>query len=249
MEHKEADRLMEHKEAVAASKGKLFGIGAGPGDPELLTIKAIKAIQKSDIIAVPKAGKGERTAFSIIENYLDGKELFECRFSMAKDKAKRIEARQIVAAEITRLLDLGKNVGFVTLGDPATYSTYIYLHKIITDKGYCAEIIPGVTSFAAAAAAFGVALCEGNETLTIIPAAHDEEIDELLDRPGNKVIMKSGENLRYVLSELKKSGYVDRTKIAYRATMDGQRLYNSLEDFEKSPESGYFTIAIVKERL
>jgi precorrin-2/cobalt-factor-2 C20-methyltransferase len=229
-------------------KGKLYGIGAGPGDPELLTLKAVTVIQKCGVIAVPKTGNGERTAFAIIEKYLDGKTLLECRFSMEKDMAKRKEARQIAAEEVFYYLDMGKDVGFVTLGDPTTYSTYMYVHEIIAGKGFEAEIIPGITSYSAAAAAFGTPLCEGDETLTIIPARHSKDIDELLDYPGNKIIMKSGENLARVLEKLKERGYENRTQIAYCATMENQRLYFNTEEYEKSPETGYFTIAIVKEK-
>ena len=230
-------------------KGKLYGIGTGPGDPELLTIKAVNAIQKCDVIAAPIAGNGERTAFSIVEKYITGKELLECRFAMEKDMSKRREARQQAAADVMRFLDNGKDVGFITLGDPTTYSTYMYVHEIIADKGIDVEIIPGVTSYSAAAAAFGIALCEGGEALTIIPASYDANIEELLDRPGNKVIMKSGENLMQVLEKLKKKSYGERTKIACRCTMDGQKLFSSIDAYEKSAaDSGYFTIAIVKEK-
>ena len=234
-------------------KGKLYGIGTGPGDPELLTIKAVKTIQKCSVIAVPKTENGERTAFSIIEKYLNGKELLECHFSMDKDIAKRREGRQIAARDIIQFLDKGKDVGFVSLGDPTTYSTYMYMHEIIVSKGFAAEIIPGITSYTAAAAALGIALCEGDETLTLIPARHGGNIDELLDYPGNKVVMKSGENLLRVLSKLKERGYGERTKIACRVTMDGQRLYTSIEayekSYEKSPEAGYFTLAIVSDKV
>ena len=230
-------------------KGKLYGIGTGPGDPELLTIKAVNAIHKCGVIAVPKAGNGDGTALSIVEKYINGKELLECRFAMETDLIKRKEARQNAAARIMRRLDDEKDVGFITLGDPTTYSTYMYVHKIIVSKGYDAEIIPGVTSYAAAAAAFGTALCEDNETLMIIPSGHSENINELLDYPCNKVIMKSGEKLARVLDKLKILGYGDRTRIAYRATMDGQRLYFGIDDYEKSPETGYFTLAIIKENV
>ena len=226
-------------------KGKLYGIGTGPGDPELLTLKAVNTIKKCDVIAVPKTGNGEKTAFGIIESYLEGKELLECRFYMERDVEKRKEARQTAAASIMKLLDAGKNVGFVTLGDPTTYSTYAYVHDIIVGEGFDTEIIPGITSYAAAAAALGIALCTGEETLTIIGRSND--IDELLDAEGNKVIMKSGENLMKVLKKLKERGYGDKTKIVSGATMDGQRLYDSIEEYEQSPETGYFTLAIVKE--
>ena len=229
-------------------KGKLYGIGAGPGDPQLLTLKAVSAIERCDVIAVPKTGSHERIAFTIVEEYVSGKELLECRFSMDKDMAKRMEARREAANRITGFLEEGKNVGFVTLGDPTTYSTYMYVHKIIADKGFDTEIIPGVTSFSAAAASLGVALCEGEEVLTIVPARGGDDIDEILDRPGNKVIMKSGAHLDQVLEKLKERGYGDRTRIACRATMDGERLYTGLSEYEGSPGSGYFTLAIVKEK-
>ena len=227
-------------------KGKIFGIGVGPGDPELLTLKAVATLQKCDVIAVPKTGN-TRAAFDIVRDYVQGKELLECVFAMEHDMTKRRAARQVVARNIIQLLGEGKTVGFITLGDPTTYSTYMYIHSVITDMGFDAEIIPGITSFAAAAAALGVALCEDNEPLLIIPASHGGGTNELLDYPGNKVIMKSGENLMCVLEELKARGYEGRTKIASRVTQKGERLYHDIEAFEKSPETGYFTIAIVKE--
>ena len=230
-------------------RGTLYGIGTGPGDPELLTIKAVNAIQKCSVIAVPKAGEGEGTAFSIIEPYIYGKELLECRFSMDRDMAKRKEARRVADSNIMECLDAGKDVGFATLGDPTTYSTYMYVHEIIASEGYATEIIPGITSYAAAAAALGIALCEGDETLTVIPARHSATMEELLDYPGNKVVMKSGENLVPVLNALKERGYGDRTKIACRVSMESQRLFASIEEYASSPEAGYFTLAIVKEKL
>ena len=96
----------------------------------------------------------------------------------------------------------------------------------------------------------GIALCEGGETLTIIPARHNDNVDELLNYPGNKVIMKSGDNLQLVLKNLKERGYENRTKIACRVSMDGQCLYTSIGEYEKSYEKspGYFSLAIVKEK-
>ena len=228
-------------------KGKLFGIGVGPGDPELLTLKAVSTLQNCDVIAVPKTG-ASKTAFQIIEAYMAGKELLECVFAMENDMTKRRTARQIVADNIKQLLDGGKSVGFITLGDPTTYSTYMYIHSAIVSLGYEAEIVSGITSFAAAAAALGIALCEDNEPLLIIPTSPGGDTDELLDFPGNKVIMKSGENLTRVLNSLKARGYGDRTKIASRVMLEGERLYHDIESYEKSPAGGYFTIAIVKEK-
>jgi len=227
--------------------GRLYGIGTGPGDPELLTLKAINTIQSCEVVAVPTTGEAERVAYNIVEKYLAGKELLECRFSMDRELAKREEARQVAAAGIIEQLDKGKDVAFITLGDPTTYSTYMYVHKIIVEKGYQAEIIPGISSYSAAAAALGIALCEGNESLMIIPARHEKNFEEILEYSGNKVIMKSGANLAQVLGSLKERGYNKKTKIACGVTMAGQQLFTSIEDYENAPEGGYFTIAIVKE--
>lgn len=227
-------------------KGRLYGIGAGPGDPELLTLKAVRVMRECEAIAIPKAGSGESTVFTIVEKFIEGKELIECSFAMEKDMAKRKAARQLAAGRMIPFLDAGKDVGFVTLGDPATYSTYMYVHELITGMGYEAEIVPGITSYAAAAAAFGVALCEDREALTVIPARHGENIGELLAYPGNKVIMKSGNNLAQVLDILKERGYGGRTKIACQVSTGRQQLYESIEDYEKAPEAGYLTVAIVK---
>lgn len=230
--------------AVGIIKGKLYGIGTGPGDAELLTLKAVSAIEKCGVIAVPVTG-GERAAFAAAEKYLAGKELLECRFTMEKDMAKRKRARQDAAEAIIRVLESGRDVGFITLGDPTTYSTYMYVHEIIVCGGFEAEIIPGITSYSAAAAALGIALCEGGEALTVIPASGSGNLDALLDAPGNKVIMKSGGNFAGVLEKLKARGM--EAGIVCRCTMDGQRLYRSIQDYENSPEDGYFTIAIHKE--
>jgi len=251
-------------------KGRLYGIGVGPGDPELLTIKAVNAIEQCDVIAMPKTGDGEKAAFSIVEQYLQNKqlqrnglqdnglqikasqdkELLECTFVMTHDETQRKASRQAAATDIMQALDRGKDVGFITLGDPTTYSTYMYVHDIVTSKGYVTEIIPGITSYSAAAAAFGTALCEGEESLTITPGQkiiperkiHNEAMQT------NKVIMKSGKHLKSLLEQLKADGYDHRTKIACRVSMEDQSLYNSISEYEKSPETDYFTLVIVKEK-
>ncbi|MCL1913066.1 MAG: precorrin-2 C(20)-methyltransferase [Eubacteriaceae bacterium] len=228
-------------------KGKLYGIGTGPGDPELLTIKAVKTIQKCGVVATPKSNSEGGAAFGIVEEYLEGKKRIECFFSMDRDINKRKEARLKAAGEIIGILDTGEDVGFVTLGDPTTYSTYMYVHMIVANAGYETEIIPGVTSFSAAAAAFGIALCEDQQILSIIPGRHTVDIGQALEFPGNKVLMKSGANLDNVLEMLKERGLSANTKIASRVAMDGQRLYESIEEYEASPQKEYFTLAIVKE--
>ena len=228
-------------------QGKLYGIGTGPGDPELLTLKAIHTIEKCDVIALPSAGSNESTAFGIVGRYIADKPLLECQFSMEKDGEKRKAVRKKSADSICELLDQGKNVGFVTLGDPAIYSTYMYIHEIVGERGYDTQIIPGIPSFVAAAAALNTSLCLGGEALHIIPASDNEDIEGLLALPGNKIIMKSGKSLNNVLEVLKKKGLSEKTKIVERCTMDGERVSGSIDELEAAGGAGYFSIAIVKE--
>lgn len=125
----------------------------------------------------------------------------------------------------------------------------MYVHKIITKRGFKTEIISGIPSFVAVAAALNTSLCEGEENLHIISCSNkdDEYIENLIDLKGNKVIMKSGKGLKSVLKVIEKKGLSDKTQIIERCGMEGQRIFNNIDEFNKSAEAGYFTIAIVKE--
>ena len=130
-------------------KGKLFGLGVGPGDPELLTLKALRLIRESEVIAVPGNNVKESVAYKIVKGAYDGldeKELIPVAMPMTKDK-KVLEANHDKAADdVEARLKEGKNVAFLTLGDPTVYSTYLYVHKRIVERGYEAEIVSGITS-------------------------------------------------------------------------------------------------------
>jgi len=182
-----------------------------------------------------------------VEQYITGKPLLECQFSMEKNVEKRKALRKKSADDICELLDQGKDVGFITLGDPTIYSTYMYIHKIVEEKGYSTQIIPGVPSFIAVAAALSISLCEGNESLHIIPASGNENIDELLALPGNKIIMKSGRSLNNILDILSEKGLSQKIKIVERCTMDGERIFNNIDEFKNAADAGYFTVAVIKE--
>ena len=172
-------------------KGKLYGVGVGPGNPELLTVKAVRVIQESDVVAVPRAGAGEQAALAIAAEYIGDKPVLHCDMPMTRDRAARDASHDRAADTICALLDEGKTVAFLTLGDPSVYSTCWYVHRRVAARGYAVEMVPGVPSFCAAAAALGRALCEVDEMLHIIPASHGA-LDAALDLPGGKVLMKAG---------------------------------------------------------
>lgn len=225
-------------------KGKFYAIGVGPGDPELLTVKAIKAIEGCDYIAVPKSGADINIALKIARDYVKGKDILEYDMPMTKDEAVLKACHLNSAEDIKKLIEDGKSVGFLTLGDPVVYSTVMYVHRILTDWGYDTRVINGITSFCAAAASLNVSLCEKDEMLHIIPATFTD-LDSIDDLDGTKVLMKSGKTIMKVKEKL--TGHP--AMLVERATMEEEKIYKSLEDLEEP--TGYFSIILVhsKERV
>ena len=226
------------------NKGKLYGVGVGPGDPELLTAKAIRILGECDVIAVPQSENGGRTALEIASCYIKGKPVRAFDMPMTHDRAARNASYDAAADAICALLDEGKNVAFLTLGDPTVYSTGWYVHKRVVSRGYDAELIPGVPSFCAAAARLGRALCEDGEMLHIIPASHGKE-REGLALPCSKVLMKAGRGVLRVREELRESGQLENAALVERCGMEGERLVYDMDELREP--SGYFSIILVKE--
>jgi len=220
--------------------GLLYGIGVGPGDPELLTLKAIITIHDCDMLAVPDSGAENQLALNIAQEHIAKKEIIQLKMPMTCDKAELYKSREAAADTICTKLDMGKSVGFLTLGDPMLYSTYSYLHKIVISRGYPVKVIPGVTSFCAAAAALGEPLCEGGESLHIIPALY-ENMESALTLDGTKVLMKSGQKLNDIIDHLIANDL--NAKIAQRVGMDGEKLYQSSNN---EVETDYFSVLILK---
>ena len=226
------------------SKGILYGVGVGPGDPELLTAKAIRVIAESDVIAVPQSGAGEQTALNIAAQYIGDKPVLHCNMPMTRDKALRDTCHDRAADEICAQLDAGKTVAFLTLGDPTVYSTCWYVLRRVQARGYATEIIPGVPSFCAAAAALGRALCEDGEMLHIIPASHGG-LDAALDLSGSRVLMKAGKSILEVRDKLAARGELANAALVERCGMEGERIVTDLAQLDDP--TGYFSIILVKE--
>ena len=150
-------------------RGMLYGVGVGPGDPELITRKAERVIRQSAVLAVPDAGRGEKTALNIVGELAEGKQLLSCAAPMVRDHEALDAAYERNADLVCAALDEGKDVAFITLGDPTVYSTYLYLHKKVVARGYDAEIIPGVPSFCAVAARLGTACAKNRSGCSLFP--------------------------------------------------------------------------------
>ncbi len=233
-------------------KGTLYCIGVGPGDPELLTVKAVKYIQKCPVLAVPQGHTGVTTAKSIllqaIENGaavdLQDKLILTVDFPMTRDAAVLEEAHAAGAAAIEAQLQQGRDVTLITLGCPTVYASSIYVHRRIHDDGYATEIIPGVPSFCAAAARLQQPLCEQDEPLTIIPGGRSDR-KNLLSAPGSKIIMKPSGPFASLKQELQDTQQLADTTMIERCGLSGETIYHSLDDVERT---AYFSVLLVKEK-
>ncbi|MDD3225234.1 MAG: cobalt-factor II C(20)-methyltransferase [Clostridium sp.] len=214
---------------------KLYGIGVGPGDSELLTVKAVRILKKCSVVVVPSPRpKGDSAALSIAKEYInEAAEVIIKYFPMSKNKEEDIkEAFKCIEEK----LKSGKDVAFLTIGDPFIYSTYIYLLQYINKKGYSTETVPGIPSFCAAASLTGEPLVIGNESLLIIPAS---ELNKIRDNK-NVVIMKFYKQRKEVLDflELNKFDYT----CVKRAGREGENILKNREDILE--ESDYMSLII-----
>ena len=223
--------------------GKLYGVGVGPGDPELLTLKAVRLLKEADVVAVPDKGAGEKTALQIVKAFVKDKELLYCPTPMVRDKTRLDQCYEEIADHICALLDEGKQVSFITLGDPTIYSTYIYVHKKVIARGYCAELIPGVPSFCAVAARLGQSLCESAERLLIVPASCD--LHDSMDICANKVFMKAGKGILQLQEQLRESGQLKAASMVENCGMENEQVWPQFGDMTEN--SGYFSVVVVKE--
>lgn len=225
-------------------KGKAFGVGVGPGDPELMTLKAVRLIRENEVIAFPGKVPEETTAYKIAVQAvpeLAEKELLPVYMPMVTDKAKVREGHRKGAARIEEILDQGRNVVFLTLGDSTVYCTFTYLQAILEKDGYETELVSGITSFCAAAARLNIPLAEWNEPIHIMPAMH--KLGAELDQPGNYVLMKSGSHMSQVKEMLSRSGR-DVTMVE-NCGMQDEKIYRSVEEIPDG--AGYFSLIIAKE--
>ena len=217
--------------------GILYGLGVGPGDPELITIKALRIMEKADVIACPARGSDPGTAYQIAEQaYPDVamKEILLLDFPM--DKGDQSIAHQKAADRLIEKLREGKVVAFLTLGDPAFYSTFSYISDIVRSEGYPVEVISGITSFSAAAARLLISIASGDEPVMITTG-------EVRDFDGTLIVMKAGRNLRALKEELVDSG--EMVYLVENCGMPDERVYSGIPSIPD--QTGYFSTLIIKK--
>ncbi|MBQ5387155.1 MAG: precorrin-2 C(20)-methyltransferase, partial [Lachnospiraceae bacterium] len=169
-------------------RGCLYGVGVGPGDPELLTLKALRILNSCSVIAHPGKTHDAGVALDCVRPVVQEfhkKTILSCEVPMTKEATVLDAAYETNVSLICERLDAGEDVAFLNLGDPTIYGSYMTIHKMVEDRGYEAYIVPGVPSFCAAAAALEDALCLRGEELHVIPASYD--VANALELSGTKV--------------------------------------------------------------
>ncbi len=228
--------------------GVLYGVGIGPGDYELVTLKAVRILKECDVIGIPAEHKSSCTAYKIAVKAvpeIENKPVISVCVPMTRDKNKLETAYNEGCEKIEEELKKGKSIAFLNLGDPTVYGTYMKIHNIIIQKNYKAEIVSGVPSFCAVAARLGIALGQGNENIHIIPGCYNYDSIEMYK--GTKILMKSAgetDNVKKRLAEMEKAERVS-VKAVSDCGMDTERVYGSADMLDN--ETGYFTTIIVKD--
>lgn len=228
-------------------KGIFYGVGVGPGDPELMTLKAVRVLEQCPVIAAPRTKSGEMLALDIASGIVDrkGKTIVPLYFTMERDKAVQHAAHLAAAEAVREYLDKGQDVAMLNLGDVSIYATYSYMMAILKDQGYETVMVPGVPSFCAVAARLGVSLTEMNGPLHIVPGSM--ALDEVLDQPGTKVLMKSGRQLPAVLEALEARNALGTSMLVQNCGLPEETVYANLSEERPEGNHGYFSTVIVKE--
>ena len=229
--------------SMAAVPGKLYGVGLGPGDPDLMTIKAHRLIGGAAVVAYPALVGGESFARAIAGAAIspDAREIVvEVPMSVAREPAQA--AYDAGAAEIARALDSGQDVVMLCEGDPFFYGSFMYLHSRLADR-FDVEVVPGVTSVTACAAALGRPLAARNEVLTVVPGPMEEaEMEARIAAAEAVAIMKVGRHLEKIQRVLGRLGLLEAAGYVERATLENQRIFPLADAPKTAP---YFSMILI----
>ncbi len=229
-----------------AEKGKLYGIGVGPGDTELLTLKAARILESVPVVFSPKSSKEKDSiALSIVKPILEKRDDYKRLmvvapiFPMIEDKSELEKIWDSAAEMIAQYLDSGRDVAFVTLGDTSIFSTYSYVQKRLIGE-YEIETVPGITSFTACAAARNKALVEQNQILTVVPKI-DDRLEEVLEYSDSIVLMKASRNTNDLEKSIEEKEREKEIYSVQNCTRENEKI---IEGF--SHEKPYLTTTIIK---
>ena len=223
-------------------KGTLYGVGVGPGDPELLTLKAVRVIKECQYIAVPSDDKNKCLAYKIASGVvqIEEKPCLTISMPMTMDAQKLEQYHADGAQKIAGILEQGKDVAFLVLGDPTIYATYGYIHEKIKALGYETQIVSGIPSFCAAAARLNIPLAEQAQQLHILPAAYVPK--ETAELSGTKVFMKIGSQMEWLKEQIDKTA--DTVYMVENCGLENERVSYTADGLDEA--AGYYSIVIAK---
>ena len=198
----------------------LVAIGVGPGDPDLLTVKAVRAIQDADIIMCPASGEERPSiALSVVESLLDRsrQEIIRLIFPMTKDPDVLESTWKKNAGIMAETVLTGKNVVYLTVGDPYLYSTWIYMHRELSANHPKMDIsvVPGIVSMFIFASKVGISIAEGAEKVSIIPSCYElSSVKAIAQNSETLVFLKDGRYFDQVIDVLREAGFPDSSTFA-----------------------------------
>jgi precorrin-2/cobalt-factor-2 C20-methyltransferase len=230
-----------------AMSSTLYGIGVGPGDPDLLTVKAVKTIAACPVLAYPAPEAGESLARRIAAPHVPpGKREIAIRLPIEIERYPAQDAYDAGAAALARELAAGHDVALLCLGDPLFYGSFMYLHARLAER-HRVTIIPGVTSFAASAALSGHAVAARDDSLAVVPATlPDSEIERRIEAHESLVFLKLGRHFARVKALLSRAGLIDGAIYVERAGQtDEKRMDLGEATFDAAP---YFSLVLVHRR-
>ena len=231
--------------------GTLYGLGVGPGDPELITVKAFRVIQESPVIAYPKKRKGSKSyAHRIVEVYIrpEEKDMLGLVFPMTKDQAILDREWNGTVEKVWQKLNQGKDVAFVTEGDPLLYSTFIHMMKLMQELHPEVEIktVPGISSFNGSASRLGIALADGDDHVAIVPARDDyEAMKKAIEDHDAVVFIKVAKVIDLMITVLKDLDLLEKASVVTKVTSDEEVIWkvSELEGLELE----YLTLMVVRK--
>ena len=232
--------------------GTLYGLGVGPGDPELITVKAYRVMKESPVIAYPRKRKGSKSyAYQIVEQYIDQsqKEMLGLVFPMTKDPEILEREWTRTVEEVYARLAEGKDVAFVTEGDPMLYSTFIHMMRLMQEKHPDVRIvsIPGISSVNGAASRLGLPLADGDDHVAIIPATHNrDEMKQALLNHDCVVFIKVAKVIDVMLDVLGELDLLPNASVITKVTSGEEIVWHDVAEL-KGAELEYLTLMVVRK--
>src|SRR4028118_150339 len=230
--------------------GTLYGISVGPGDPELITLKGLRILKQSPVVAFPCGVKGKLgMAQLIVDEWLESHQVqLALSFPYVQDMVILTQAWQVAAEQVWQYLHLGQDVAFVCEGDVSFYSTFTYLAEMLQQlhPECVVQTVPGVCSPMAAASALGIPLTVREQRLVVLPALYNVgELETILDWADVVVLMKVSSVYEKVWQVLHRRQLLEHTAVIERATLPDQVIYEDLRD-RPTLKLPYFSLLIVK---